>query len=352
MVTSTSATAVDKLFYTASLVTNPADIDPLVERVRLITSQPDYAPDRLSAEQLATIAAIQSELEKYLVTQEKLRFFTPESLRLQIEQRAAGDVDKSSHRQLIIVLWVSALLALAAALLLPLATPQQRGLVGGSAAFSLVNLGAAWMFWTALPAFQSSLRKAFLLICVAEAFIGLTLLVYPIVEVFGLRKYPLTSLLLPLPLMVASITFHLGDIKYARLVGVTGRLVTVAPLVVASVLISVFSWILPHQPVGEPEAVFDAAAIMWGIMWVMPIASAFLLPKVVRQVPELYKPPAQALASSMWGIIAVVGYQYILRLIAGPYESGPAAYGLFSLVVLMGLMLLRAGYSFNKVSRY
>lgn len=348
----TDAAAIDKLFYTASLATNPRDIDPLLDRMRVMTSRPGYKPEMLTDNERAVVTELQAELEQYLVTKEPLRSFTPQSLQLQITQHMEGNVGSSSKRQLIVVLVVAFVVALGAAVLLPLADPQQRGQVGGSVAFSLVNVGAAWLFVTALRAFKSSLRQAFVLICSGVTLIGVSLVSHPIVEVYQLRSYPLTSLLLPLPLLAAAIIFYAGNVRYARLVGVIGRSVAVWPVLLAGLVLSIVTWLLPHQAVNEPEIVFDAAAIMWGIMLLMPVASTFVLPKVVRQLPELYKPPARALAASMWGIIAVVGYQFVLRVVAGPYMSGPVAYGLFALVVVMGLMLLRAGYAFNKVSQY
>jgi len=343
---------IEKLLYTASLVTKVEDIDPLLDKVRFITSKSEYQTAGLTNAERATIADIQQQIETYLVTKEQLRYFTPDSLQLQIEQHMSGGSGGASRTKLMSVLVAAMVLSVGLAVLLPLDNPQQRGQVGGSVAFSIVNVGAAWLFLTALPAFKSSLRKAVMLICMGTALIGLTLLIHPIVEAFNLRQYPLTSLLLPLPLLIAATVFWWGNVRYARLVGVASELTTVWPVLIASLLVAVGTWFMPHQPVSESEIVFDLAAVMWGVMLVMPVASACFLPAVVRVLPELYKPPARALSHAMWPIIAVIAYQYVLRVIAGPFMNGPVAYGLFALVVVMGVALLRAGYRFNKVSRY
>ncbi len=345
-------TAVDKLIYTASLVTNTQEVDPILDSLRALTSRNDYNPNQLTAQDSQVIAELQSRLEAYLVNGERLRFFTPESLQLQIEQFMSGSVGNVSRSQLIGVLVVATVLSVGLAVLLPLDGPERRGQVGGSVAFSVVNVGAAWLLLMALPAFKSKLRKAFRLICGGVALIGLSLLAHPIVEVFNLRHYPLTSLLLPLPLLAAAIIFYTGNAQYARLVGVKSVWTRPWPVLIGCLILAAVTWIIPHRPVPEPELVFDLAAVMWGCMLLMPLASTFILPRVVKQLPELYKPSARALSYSMWTIIAVIGYQYALRLIAGPYMSGPVAYGLFSLVVVMGVALMRVGYTFSKVSRY
>jgi hypothetical protein len=352
MVTQISQDPIEKLFYIASLVTKVEDIDPLLDTVRFITSKSDYQTVGLTDAERATVADVQRQLEAYLVTMEQLRYFTPDSLQLQIEQHMSGGGGSASRTKLMSVLVLAVLLSASLAIFLPLDDVQQRGQVGGSVAFSIVNMGAAWLFLTALPAFRSSLRKAFLLICIGTALIGLSLLGHPIVEALSLRHYPLTSLLLPLPLLIAATVFWWGNVRYGRLIGVTGKWTTALPVLVASLVAVLFTWFVPHRSVNEPEIVFDLAAVMWGVMLVMPLASTFVLPATVRKLPEVYKPSARALSLAMWPIIAVILYQYVLRVVAGPFMNGPVAYGLFALVIVMGITLLRAGYMFNKVSRY
>lgn len=99
---------------------------------------------------------MQQRLEKYLLTQEKVRLFTPESLKLQIELHEAGNSFRKSRMQLLIIMVTAFVVALSLALFLPLDTPEQRGVVGGATAFSLVTMGAASLFLTAQSASNPS----------------------------------------------------------------------------------------------------------------------------------------------------------------------------------------------------
>lgn len=296
--------------------------------------------------------ALQQQLEAYLVNDEKIRSFTAESLRVQIEQHVQGRTDTKSFARLCIVLCVAFGTAIAAATLLSLGSIEQRIQVGGATTFSLVTVGAAWLFLTALPAFKSELRKAFLVICAGVTLLGLSLLGQPIMEVYGLRQYPVVSLLYPLPILIAAILFHTGNAMYVRLIGVKNFWTSAWPVVISGVVLSAITWFLPHAPAKESELIYDTAATMWAWITVMPIASAIILPMALRTLPELYKTSIRYLFIAMFPIIAVCAYQYTVRVVAGPLMAGVVAYALFSLVTLMGLALLVAGYTFNKVSRY
>lgn len=347
----TDSALIERITYTASLATTPEDIDSFLDSFREVTSRAD--PSRpLDTYERAKLLTVQQQLEEYLVTRERLRLFTQESLQLQIEQHIQGGTDKKSRIRLILVLAIAFGGAVTAASVLQLSNIEQRIQVGGATAFSLLTVGAGWLFLTALPAFKSELRKAFLVICTGVIVLGISLLEQPVMEVFGLRQYWLTSILYPLPILVAAALFHTGDAMYVRLIGIKNFWTTAWPVVIACALLSVITWFLPHPATSESELVHDIAAVTWACITVLPIASAIILPMAVRRLPELYKPSARFLFWSMFPVIAVCAYQYIVRIVAGPYMTGAVAYVLFSMVTIMGITLLSAGYTFNKVSRY
>jgi len=342
---------INRIVYTASLATRADEIDPLLDPLRVITAKTNTAAALLPTDK-ATLQAVQQKLENYLLTQEKVRLFTPESLRQQIASHEAGDSIRKSRLQLRIVIFISFVTALGLALFLPLDTPEQRGLVGGATVFSLLTVGAASLFLTALPAFQSQLRRAFLFICAGATLLGLSLLGQPIMEIFSLRQYPATSILYTVPIFIAALLFHTGDALFARLVGVKSRWTTPLPIVVGGVAMVLLSCLMPHDPTSESELVHDLVASLWGVMLLTPCVSAIVLTLAIPKLSDLYKRPISLLFQAMFPIIMVVTYQYVVRLFAGPYMQGIVAYVLFSFVTLMGLALIRAGYSFNKVSRF
>ncbi len=340
----------DRIIYVASLATSPHDIDPSLNVIRAITARIDPSQP-LSPTDQAQLLAAQQQIETYLVTAEPLREFTPESLQLQIEQHMRGGVGRKSRGQLIVVIAVATLAATGVGFL-PLSNLPQRIQAIGATEFSLLTVGAAWLFLTALAAFKSELRHAFLLICIGVSLLGLSLLGQPIIEIFNLRHYPIVSVLYTLPILVASTVFHIGDVRYVRLLGIRGWWTTPWPVLLFGFLLSTVVWFLPHLPTSEPEFVHDFVAVLWSWTLIMPIASLVIFPRALHKLPELYKPPIRLLIQSMPAIIAVVASQLIIRIVVGPYLGGFLGYGTAGLVVVMGLSLLRAGYGFNKVSRY
>lgn len=342
---------IEQVTYTASLVSHPQEIDALLDPLRAITARTNSSAF-LSQNDKEKLASIQKQLEDYLLTKEKLRYFTRASLQIQIEQHLAGYRSKSSLIQLWIVILIASVGAAVAASLPFLETVPQRVQAGGAAAFSLITIGAGTLFLTALPAFKSALRQRFLLICAGVMLLGLSLLGQPIMEVFGLRHYPVVSVLYSLPIFLAAVLFHSGNAAYVRLIGITNIWTTAKPILIIGTTLSAIVWFLPHQPTGEPEFIHDLVALLWTWILLTPIASAIILPMAIKRLPELYKPPIRLLFYAMFPIIAVVLYQWVIRIIAGPFMEGPVAYVLFSLVIVMGLGLLRAGYAFHQVSRY
>lgn len=342
---------IDRITYTASLATSLQGIDSLLEPVRFITARVN-STDPLQPRDRAELEAVQQQLEHYLVTQEKQRYFTPDSLQLQIEQHMQGYGGRHSRRQLNVVIAVSALVAIAAACLPMLQGPQQRGRVAGSVLFSSLTIGAAWLFLSALPAFTSRPRHAFQTICAGVTILGLSLLEQPIVHVLAIQSRPLVVLLYPVPILIAAVLFHIGNVRYARLLNVHSRWTTTWPVVATGTLLSLVAWFTPHPTVTESEIIHDLATVIWSWVLVMPIGSAIVLRKAIRLQPELYRPSVRALFQAMIPIVGVTSYLFILNMAGNVNADNLFVYGLFVIVIVMSLFLVRSGYIFNKVSRY
>lgn len=340
----------ERITYTASLATSPTEIDTILDNFRMVSAR--ISPNQqLNVRDQDTLLDTQRQLEDYLVNREHIRTFTPDSLRLQIEQHMSGEVNQKSRTQLLIVLYAAVGLAAGTALL-PVESAEQRILVASTTVFSVMTTGAGWLFLTALHAFKSRVRRAFIAISTGVVLLGLSLLGQPIMEIFQLRDHPWVSALYPLSLLVATFFFYGGNALYARLVGVQSRWVTLWPVVVGCAAVSVCTWFLPHPYSHEPELIHDVASVIWGCMLVMSAASAVALYMSARILPELYKHPVRLWFYAMFPILAVVGYRYVLRTVTGPLLEGTAAYVLFIIVIAMSVSILRAGYAFNKVSRY
>lgn len=77
--------ALDLATYTASLASNPNEIDPLLDRVRKITATHSIESG-LTADDEAELLAVYLKLEAYLTTHDPIRTFTKEELRNRLPQ--------------------------------------------------------------------------------------------------------------------------------------------------------------------------------------------------------------------------------------------------------------------------
>lgn len=80
---------IDVVTYFAQFASNPRTIDPILDRLRFITSSLK-AGQSLSEDQQSTLAAIYVDLEKYLIEQEPVRKFTKEEIREILHERFAA----------------------------------------------------------------------------------------------------------------------------------------------------------------------------------------------------------------------------------------------------------------------
>lgn len=74
-----NASAVDRIVYLESLVSNTQAIDAMVDDLRLVTSRAD-ASLRINPEDEAILKNVEKRLKEYLIHEDPLRSFTAESL--------------------------------------------------------------------------------------------------------------------------------------------------------------------------------------------------------------------------------------------------------------------------------
>jgi hypothetical protein len=77
--------------YIASLASNPSEIDPIMDDIRILTSKLD--PNQsLTHDQQLVIAGVYKKLEAYLTVRDPLRLFTKEGIRQNLAQKFGQDV--------------------------------------------------------------------------------------------------------------------------------------------------------------------------------------------------------------------------------------------------------------------
>lgn len=73
--------------YVSGLVSRPTEIDVVLDELRAITSQLDAAASRLSPDQEKRVIEVYHRIEAYLVSRERLRIYTRESLRKNVTKQ-------------------------------------------------------------------------------------------------------------------------------------------------------------------------------------------------------------------------------------------------------------------------
>lgn len=341
---------IEKVSYTASLITDVRKVDPLLDVLRSITARAQSAGD-LTKQDISKLTDLQTQLEEHLVKREKVRLFTPDSLKLQIQQHLQGENPYRRSKRLLQALIGAAIIIPLLTLLIPLDGTRQHILLVSTTAFSIVQLSAAWLFLSALKSFQTKVRQAFVILCTGLGLLGLSSLAQPMIEILGQHGNPYVSGAQVMPIVIAASLLYIGIYRYAILVGVRSRLISPWVWLGVGAAFSVFTWLGPHVPY-SPEWLFDSITTAYSWLVVESLACMVILAKIWRTVPEVYKPPARTFFQASFAIILATGYLYIVRFWAGPSLVGLTASFGFVLLSFMGIMLMRAGYTFNKVSRY
>lgn len=81
-------TPLDLAVYAGSLASNPTDIDPVLDRVRKITTV--RTTNELSNEDNSQLLQVYLELERYLTTSDPIRTFTKDELRSRLSNELAN----------------------------------------------------------------------------------------------------------------------------------------------------------------------------------------------------------------------------------------------------------------------
>lgn len=215
---------VEVVTYLASLASNPREIDPILDTLRIVTARMKGAP---SDEDARELRKVWQQLEDYLVTQEKVRAFTREDLQQRIQHRFhfGGYLVKRAKKLLLGLLLATPLCVLA------IFIPQPAGLPADIAEhFSLliaICLTITWLYVIAallfalgLGSFQRNVKRAYAAICSGTVFMGLSVLQLPVIVSLGWLDSPFFETGGFMTLHVISITvLFTGVCLFARELG-------------------------------------------------------------------------------------------------------------------------------------
>jgi hypothetical protein len=218
--------------------------------------------------------------------------------------------------------------------------------LANSVLYTLLHIGAAVLFLVGVSAYKATLRLAYIAIASGVVLVGAGLAQVVLLNIFGLLQSPWVLYGgVMLPFVIAGLAIYFGIRSMAKLVGVTSlftKLWFVVPLLLVS--IAVVS-VLPHVSSSLPELFFDVsnAISMWDV--VLYGISLILVLQIKSRSGAHYSQSTSSLAIGLIGSVVITITVLATTLITGEAASG---YLLDMLVVIGGLLYLKAGHSFAK----
>jgi hypothetical protein len=351
--------SVDAVIYMALLVSDAKAIDPIMDPVRIITARQNFSSDALSADDLANIRQVYMRLETYLTEQDPQRVFTQEELRQKI--RNHFDALNPETKRLRKMLWVIAGITCAfgaLGLLVPQAPTEDSAVEFYSLlilplVFTMLHFGAAWMFGSALQHFRSQLQQAYRRIVVGVVVLGIAQAQMVIIGAFDWwNTFWINDGLITILYIPAFTLMNIGMRRFARSVGVAVPSIVI-PLCVALAIGSGFVILVPHTSQSISSEFFYRLSSL-GMLTAAVIAGAAAISgqRIHKAVTKLYQKPLWWLTAGFWGLSFAASHFLFVHLFVG-YDTWYVDYGFVLLPFLASaLMVLRAGYRFNKASRY
>lgn len=218
--------------------------------------------------------------------------------------------------------------------------------LASSVLYTLLHVGAAVLFLSAIGTYKAALRSAYIKIAFGIVLVGGGLAQVVFLNIFDLIQTPWVQYGgVMLPFVLAGLAIYFGTRSMAALIGVRSILQNVwfiAPLLV--VCVAVVS-LLPHKSSSLPELVFDIsnAISAWDV--ILYAVSLGLVLKMRSRSGAHYAKAISWLAIGLAGSFIITMY-----VLAQTLASGTAPAGMFidSIVTIGGLLYLKAGYSFAR----
>jgi hypothetical protein len=223
-------------------------------------------------------------------------------------------------------------------------SPDFQWSFANSILYSFLHMGAAVLFLVAISVYKATLRMAYIAIASGVVLVGAGLAQVVFINLFGLIQSPWVQYGgIMLPFVAAGLAIYFGVRSMAGLAGVTSslaRLRYVFPALFICVLLAGF---LPHGVSLLPELFFDVsnAISVWDV--VLYGTSLGLVLKIKSHSGEHYTASMAWLALGLLGSVIITLYVLVGTFITG---AQPGGYVLDAMVIIGGLLYLKAGHSF------
>lgn len=344
----------DRILYLASLVSNRQQIEPTLELLRELTATKISGDTPLTPPDAATLDRIENDLTQYLIVSEPLREFTAESLQQHIYERwEAKGLIRRLRWQVAAILGVSVLLVVGILLMTfePASLRRDIALISGATG---CYLGGLLLFLSALRRFSSAIRTVYRLFC-AGFFIGsISILVNAgLTFAFAYQDAPSWHWqelwFLNLGLYAEFVPLYIASIKLAKLQGIQS--IAMKGWLVAFLAVGGAA-VLAFTPAGR--AIEPAGGLIAAFTWIsciLSFASAVLIRRTWKSYTTLYRAPSRALWLTIsLGTIVWAGFTFAPFFSESVYQAVSNISNLFFIAATAALV--RAGYLFNKLSRY
>ncbi len=345
---------IDKVVYLASLASKPHDIDPILDPLRVITAR-DEGQLKVGDNDLVVLKGVQSQLEDYLIHREPLRQFNTETLKQSLFERFEGGKRLKHLRYIGVGVAIGSIGGSVAAFLFSSALKVPPALVMTVATISLnaiMNSGTLWLFIQALKSFNPLLRKAYGFVAASIAITALTQIHLPFVWSIPNSLWVRGELFTTLFTLTMAL-MYIAFVKVAKLLEIKTSLSSLRVLL-AALALSCLVIVLPHgsTTLSGPVFAISVVALVWTFVFMVLVL--LLGRKIIAQVNELYSRALKALLIAI-AFLGLGSLMFLIgRLIWVDATLMPRALqGMSTLAfVLNGVMYLRAGYLFNRISRY
>ncbi|HEX7963140.1 MAG TPA: hypothetical protein VF466_00970 [Candidatus Saccharimonadales bacterium] len=345
----TSAQAIiDRVIYLASLASDPRGVDTTLDKLRLLTAK----GTKPSAQDIGELQSIEAELEDYLLHKERLRSFTAESLRANMERHFSGVSTNpllAAKRQALKQIGIIVAVCFTITGLLAVTRLMHGQVLLAFLIFALF-FGLALLFQSTKKKLVAQLQGSVSYLMAATVGTGLFALNFPIIaENDHLQRLALLQhggfLEGAIPVYAC---YYLAFYLYARQLGTAiPWLLKPLGVAVSAVVLTIVCLVIPHPVAVPDELYYHLALVGFGVSVYFSAIAAALGFMAVPKTTAVYSRTALFLAISM--VLQTLGNGNFLVFVT--YPSGDFMVNDQKGQVLTGVLIM-AALAFQYIAAY
>ncbi|HEX6258217.1 MAG TPA: hypothetical protein VFZ48_01925 [Candidatus Saccharimonadales bacterium] len=277
--TSQTRALIDEITYLASLASDAHAIDPILDKLRVVTAR--LKPnEEASTEDELVLREVQKEIEQYLINRDSLRSFTDQTLTKNVQEQLNGKQQGPpvfSHAigtvgTLILASIGASLVAFLVTFTLPLLFRTAMAL---TSFYATLYAGVIWLYLSSLRTFKPELKQAFQYVATGIVFTGTGVSGFALVLVLGLQDLPIFrycgfDAFFP----IAAVLFYIGLVKFAALLEIKTWLRSYTITAAIGLITAAAMFAVPHAPAAPGEDFFFYLSFV--SLWLTTLFCAFV----------------------------------------------------------------------------